>query len=482
LDYAPIFENHDEVGIYTFGSDISAFDFDVVLWDPARSFRRYWVGGRDSTFNGLPAIEEDESAAIRADTARRKAEFIDFLKAGRTIVVIVSPPQRGHVRNGKYTTTGTGRNQQRIHEVAEFDLLSALPLELPAFTVARGDRLELVGDGPVAQLLRKYSSALEYTAVFEQAPEGSVIARIQGTDRILGCTIRTPEGGHLVLMPRISFTPLPGETEESESDDLEPRWFDDNDDEGPDADYERNYPDEAEQFQLDLLQAIEALTGAGEISRPAWAADYATENQRSARDKVAKETVAVERARARLAKLQAEAEEMQQLDQLFLGSGRQLELRARDVLTLLGGVVTEPEPGRADWNVNFDGHPAVIEVKGVTKSASEKNAAQLEKWVAAAYEHTGESPKGILIVNTWREKPLADRTGVDFPDQMVPYSSARNHCLVTGLQLFVIACEIERDPTRAAHWRGQLLNTSGILGGVPDWRTVIQHSLPVLDR
>ena len=48
------------------------------------------------------------------------------------------------------------------------------------------------------------------------------------------------------------------------------------------------------------------------------------------------------------------------------------------------------------------------------KSASERNAAQLEKWVA---EHTAsvdddeevEAPKGILVVNAWREQPLPER-------------------------------------------------------------------------
>lgn len=475
LDYAPTYAVNDDVAIHTFGSDTSAFDFDVVLWDPARSFRRYWNRGRDATFDGLPTTDHDESAAMRADTARRKAEFVDFLKAGRTLVAIVGPPQIAYVHNGKFSTTGTGKNQSRIHEVVKLDLLSALPIELPDFVTASGQRVEPVGDDPIAQLLRKYSSNLRYTAVLGQPLNGRAVARVKDTDRVLGSIIRTPEGGHLVLMPRVEFAPLVDESTSPDDADVSSDWFDDEEDD-PDADYELRFPPEAEQFQEDLLQALSSLSGHGELSRPAWASSYATLEQRKARERVADVAASVERARLRLAKLQARAEEVQQLDQLFLGTGRQLELRVRDVFKLLGCEVSEPAPGRADWHVDLGNASAVVEIKGLAKSAAEKNAAQLEKWVAAAFEATGTSPKGILVVNTWRHTPLAERSSPDFPEQMIPYSTARDHCLVTGLQLFVIAFDVMRDPSRKSYWRTMLLETSGLLQNVADWRTVLEQS------
>jgi len=474
LDYAPVFGDEADTGIQTFGSDTSAFDYDIVLWDPARTFRRYWRAGSDGSYNGVPALDEDESAAWRSDVARRRAEFTDFLAAGRTLVVAISPPQIAQVRNGQFSTTGTGRNQKRIHKVETLDLLSTLPVEIPALQRARGDRISPAGEGPIARLLKKYVSSLEYTAVID-LPQGSeAVARVTGTDRVVAAVLPTAQGGHLVLLPRVTFEPLETSEDPEENDDVAPNWLDDDDD--PDADYTLDYPDEAEQFQKDLIEAVVSLSGQGEIARPSWAADYATENQRLARAKVVKEMEVVERGRLRLAKAQAESEAAQQLDQLFLGTGRQLELRVRDVLEILGCDVSEPEPGRADWTASIDGQQAVIEVKGVSKSAAERNAAQLEKWVAASFEDSGRSPKGILVANTWRETPLIERTGADFPDQMIPYSTARGHCLVTGLQLFVIACEVLSDASRKAFWRKQLLGTSGLLQGVPDWQAVLEHS------
>ncbi len=186
----------------------------------------------------------------------------------------------------------------------------------------------------------------------------------------------------------------------------------------------------------------------------------------------------IETARAKLAKLQHQAEELEEQNQLFLGTGRPLELEVKKVLELLGGVVTEPGPGRDDWKVSFPEGDAVVEVKGVTKSAAEKQAAQLEKWVATALEETGKSPKGLLVVNTWRDLPIEERTRDDFPSQMLPYSESREHCLITGLQLLIVRSDVEHNPDRASFWRKEMLQTSGLLAVTEDWRSIIEAVEP----
>ena len=83
-------------------------------------------------------------------------------------------------------------------------------------------------------------------------------------------------------------------------------------------------------------------------------------------------------------------------------------------------------------------------------------------------------PKGILVVNTWRELPLLERTKDDFPAQMLPYCKGRGHCLMTGLQLFVIRADVDANPDRAKYWRDLLLKTKGVLGQARGWQSVIQ--------
>lgn len=446
LDYDPLFGAEDDTRD-RFGSDTSVFDYDVVLWDPEASFAHYRAY---DTYMGLPSLSDTMSSSLKADVRRRRTEFKEFLEAGRTLVVVARPAQPCYVQTGRSEYSGTGKNARRTNFVDSFDIWSALPISSPEFQKARGDRIEAVGEGVLQTVVRKYSKFLAYSATMS-SPPGVVFAKVAGTSRAIGSSVGFKNGGLLVFIPDTIF-------EESEGRDGKPG----------------EWPKEAPSFQSDLIDALSTISGSSEVARPAWTADYSTEQQRQVREAVSRQHVAVERARTKLARLQHDAETVELKDQLYLGTGRQLELRVREVLEQLGGIVSDPEPGRDDWKVDFLGRPAVVEIKGVTKSAAEKHAAQLEKWVAGSLEETGVIPKGILVVNTWRELPLADRSEADFPEQMLPYSEGRQHCLVTGLDLFALSCELDETPERTEFWREKIMSTSGRLTEVPDWRRYIQ--------
>jgi DNA invertase Pin-like site-specific DNA recombinase len=447
LDYSPVYKPALLAG---FGDDDSVFDYDVVIWDPQGSFGEYTFY-TSQLFQGLLSLSESTSVQIKADAIRRRAEFVEYINEGRVLVVFVRPPQECYIDTGQRDYSGTGRNRVTTKLMAKFDLLSAVPVTDCKFIRASGTRIEFDGDGPIVALLRKYKKFLRYEAVMTQAP-GTSLAHIAGTDRRIGSIQRSKGGGYLVLLPAVNLAAQDSEDEE--------KWV-----------------EEAPQFQVDLLAAIEQLSGSKTVSRPAWAEQYTTAEQQDLRTKVTKQQARIEVARAKLAELQRGKEAAEIKDQLFLGTGRALELEVRSVFELLGGTVSEPEPGRDDWRVSFPEGNAVLEVKGVTKSAAEKQAAQLEKWVAGVMEETGKAPKGILIVNTWRDLPLSERTEDDFPTQMLPYCKSRNHCLITGLQLFVIRADVEKDPSRAEHWRKAFLETAGQVVGCEDWRSVIQETI-----
>ena len=453
LDYDPLFGADDDVRS-SFSSDTSAFDFDVVIWDPEASFAIY--NSYSDTYMGLPSLRDSQSSRLKADVERRRSEFKEFVDSGKTLIVVARPPQSCYVTTGQIDYSGTGKNARRTTMVAPFDILRALPIDPPGFQRASGNRIEAIGDGPLQVVIRKYAADLEYAATMTSAP-GTAFAKVVGTTRSVASFHRVKSGGLLVILPDTTFI----------TDDP----FAENDPETGEK-----WPARATEFQVDLLDAIEALTGTSEIARPSWTADYSTQDEQKAREAVIKQQAAIEKARNKLTGLQADAESIELKAQLYLGTGRQLELRVRDVLEQLGGKVTEPEPGRDDWQVELDGNQAVVEVKGVSKSAAEKHAAQLEKWVAGSFEQTGVMAKGILVVNTWRDVPLADRTDEDFPAQMLPYSQGRNHCLLTGLDLFAISSEVQASPSRAKHWRQQIMNTSGRLSDVPDWRLYINQA------
>ena len=448
LDCNPVY---DPASLASFGDDDSVFDYDVVIWDPQGSFAEYTYY-TSQRYQGLFSLSENTSVQIKADAARRRAELVEYINEGRVLVVFVRPPQECYIDTGKREYSGTGRNQVTTKILAKFDLLAAIPVVKDCkFTRASGTRIEFDGDGPIVALLRKYKKFLRYDAVMTQAP-GTSLARVAGTNRRIGSVQRSEGGGYLILLPAVNLAAQDSEDEE--------KWV-----------------EEAPEFQADLLAAIGQLSGSKTVSRPVWAERYITAEQQDLRTKVTKQQARIEVARANLAELQRATEAAEIKDQLFLGTGRALELEVRSVFELLGGTVSEPEPGRDDWRVSFPEGDAVLEVKGVTKSAAEKQAAQLEKWVAGAIEETGKAPKGILIVNTWRDLPLSERNKEDFPPQMLPYCKSRNHCLITGLQLFVIRADVEKNPGQAEHWRKAFLETAGQVAGCEDWRSVIQETI-----
>jgi len=439
LDFDPVY-GEDTIRA-KFSDQNSVFDYDIVIWDPSSSLSNYSLDALYS-MHGSRTLTEGSSVQIKADIKRRHDEYVEFLKLGRTLIVIASPPQ-----------------QMRLYASETIDLLTALPSSKSRFISASGKRIDFIGGGPIVDVLKKYRSRLQYSAVIIEPP-GVSYARIQGTDRIVGSIQRFDSDGHLILIPSIDLrAPYDEEADNNEPDDDE-LWL-----------------PEAEQFQADLLAAVEQLGGSSSISRPSWADGYTTNEQARLRTDVVRQQKRIEKARIDLTHAQQKKESAELRNQLFLGTGRTLELEVRKVLELLGGEVTEPPPGRDDWKVSFPEGRIVCEVKGVSRSAAERHAAQLEKWVSSDYDETGKLPKGLLVVNTWRDVPLVGRVEADFPDQMIPYSKSRGHCLISGLQLFVILAEIEANPGRAAHWRNLILATCGVISGCNDWRSVLSASV-----
>ena len=98
----------------------------------------------------------------------------------------------------------------------------------------------------------------------------------------------------------------------------------------------------------------------------------------------------------------------------------------------------------------------------MTKSAAEKHAAQLEKWVALFIEENEKTPKPLLIVNGYCDLPVTERTEDVFPKQMLKYCKARAHALISTTQLLCLFIEIKNNPECKKERIKELLNTEGI--------------------
>ncbi|MGM9475187.1 hypothetical protein ACS5PU_02110 [Pedobacter sp. GSP4] len=135
---------------------------------------------------------------------------------------------------------------------------------------------------------------------------------------------------------------------------------------------------------------------------------------------------------------QEKLKQYKQLKQLLTESGKSLEAMVEFVFSELGFTILPAGHNRDDLIIKADEQIAVIEVKGVKGSAGENHAAQLMKWVTTYHSDHGMEPKGILIINGFREKPLQERTEKIFPTQMLGYSERMQLCLLTTAQLLTL--------------------------------------------
>lgn len=163
---------------------------------------------------------------------------------------------------------------------------------------------------------------------------------------------------------------------------------------------------------------------------------------------------------------------------MFTGKGDILVDTVITVLTELGLKAFLGETGRDDIVVEFNGQSAVVEVKGKKGSAAEADAAQLEKWVAGFKQEKNSDPKGILMVNAFCETPLLERKEQAFPHQMLKYSTQREHCLMTTLQLLGLLLEARAYPEKKSELVDSLFSTVGIYTGFSDWRSFLSEPKP----
>lgn len=154
--------------------------------------------------------------------------------------------------------------------------------------------------------------------------------------------------------------------------------------------------------------------------------------------------------------------EISEYKHLLTGTGSSLENIVRKVLLELDFQLEEVEANRTDIIGKYKEVSVVFEIKGLTKSAGERNAAQLEKWISEYHVETGIKPKGVLLVNAFRNKPLRERTELVFPKQMLDYSISREHCLISSVQFLCLFIECKKNKKSKDKIIKEFLNTIGV--------------------
>jgi hypothetical protein len=299
----------------------------------------------------------------------------------------------------------------------------ASPQEFPGARPASGRVIEADPKHPIGGFLTKYRDRAQYSILFDQWYPWITAASAARGSGGAAMVYEAESGGALVLIPDLNFDFLDRDAIRLKSPgDPFGHWPVDE--------------QKARQFYTDLISACRL-----EIAEPAptWLNEVSS---RAEKDLFAKRAAVLERMRPLSQELESIDDALATEHEgkvLLYESGTRLEEACATVLALLGGERLESETGRADLRFRFPQGVAVVEVKGLTKSAKESNAAQLEKWASAEITEGADSStiKPMLIVNHYREMPPSSRPA-PFPDQMITYSVSRNQALISTAQLFAI--------------------------------------------
>lgn len=398
-----------------FCSKTTFFDFDIIIIDFSTILDEY-----------------NNYSMLSYDVKRRKQEIEEVLELGRSIIIVNPYNTKCSV---SYSSGGLTINE-------DIDLLCVLPMNIEVVRSEGSNIKQIEENDAFSTFWGKNKYRLVYN-VYYSNPIGYSAFAIKNTDKIVGLWLKINDG-------IIAFLPTVDRSRE---------------------DFEDIYFNSLPQLISSLRNEINKRTR--HISIPDWCNDYQLPTEQQTSDSIDQYEKEIEEISKEIEKQKSVIGKLEEYKILFAGTGKPLEKQVAKVFIELGFTVHEDETKRDDLIIEYGDKVAVVEIKGVRKSAAEKHATQLEKWVSEYYIAHSSMPKGILIVNAYKDTPLGERTDDAFPAQMMSYCSNREHCLISGIQLLGLYFYVTDNPDKKDEAIDKLFATIGVFDGFDNWEDFI---------
>jgi len=405
-----------------FSSNSSIFDFDILLLDLNEIANEYekernlpiWMGNYNLTTNSYNKFI--------GDIKRRKKDFYEFVELGRLLIVTLPTSQT-------FITTGK----------SSFNVFEMLPIGDDLETEAHeGEKIDFLDEALFNDFFKSTKKMYRYQACFSDNSIGKPLAKIAETNKVVSSYLITESGGTVLFLPALNNSHNSKISSGNEFIDAVYALFK----KIKEPDIQQKLPEWTDSYRM--VEEVDVI------------------KQMSTIDKKIEELVKErEILDSNLLKIVSQK-------QLLAGTGRSLEIETKTAFEEIGFSVSEGERGRDDLILKYNDFTFVVEVKGVTKSGTEKHAQQLEKWVMEYSILNDVTPKGILLVVPYKDIPLGERKDASFPNQMVGFSTKRNHCLMTGPQLLCILKKVKKGELIIEELVEELHSCNGILIGHDD--------------
>lgn len=441
LGYYPEY-NHNDMETIVFSSDKTILEYDALLVDLKNIFEEY---ASHTEFNGLPRITDHDSTRLKKDLARRKNEIKEFLESGKNIIVIDGNDECVYCYSGNKTVSGTGRNAQTTYLVEDVHSSSLLPVKISSLNLT--GKSVLFTNKKIIEILKKYIDYIEYRTTYENIEDKNVLMTIKGTKKVVSYYEKIGNG-LLIFAPDLAFD----KTDHKKECILEKKYYND-------------------------LAKLNTVISQNEIDLPLYSKKYLLPNEELMISDIEKSKDKLNKLMIDIGKKEAKLYDLQKQKIMFTGTGTPLEINSVENFKEMGFSIIKYDPDSVDEDIviKYKEKIAVVEVKGVSGSATEKHTSQIVKWKSEYHIENDILPKGILLVNAFNEKELEKRHEY-FPNQMLKYATHQEICLLTTIQLYNIKEHLKNNPNEKEKIVNEIFRTNGVYKGFEDWKLNIKNS------
>lgn len=439
LGYYPEYD-HKDMETIIFSSNRTILEYDILLIDLKNIFTEY---ESHSEYNGLPRITDHDSTRLKKDLDRRKNELKEFLESGKSVVVFGGTDDCVFCYSGNKTTSGTGKNTRVTYLVEDIHSISLLPIKISSINLM-GRTIDFKKK-KISEKLQKYVDYFEYRTVYENVNKNNILMTIKDTKKVVSYYEKIGNG-LLIFLPGLCFDGADYKKESS----LEKKYYND-------------------------LAKISDIFLENKFDLPLYSKKYMLPNEEVMIDDIEKNKIKLNKLREKIEYKENALLKLQQEKVLFTGTGTSLEKNSVNQFKEIGFSIEKYDPNSVDEDIviKYKEKIAVVEVKGVSGSATEKHTSQIVKWKSEYHIENDVLPKGILLVNAFNERILEERQEY-FPAQMLKYATHQEICLLSTIQLYNMKEYIKNNLNEKEKIINEIFSTNGLYKGFEDWQLNIK--------
>lgn len=438
---------HKNIKYIKLSDSNTILECDMLIIELEWLFDEYETSGN---YNGIMQLTRYESSQIVIDVEKRKNEILEFLNSGKPIVVLNGNDDYRYRYTGENQYSGTGKNRSTTNIIKDIHPYEILPLKIESLKL-EGTSISLK-NSKIKEFYSKYAEKFKYLTIYDKINKDKSLMNVKDTEKSIAFFEKN-QNGMLIFLPSLNFDKLTVEQGQK----LE------------------------EQFLDDIYAVFNNLKNNEDITLPKYSEKYLLPNEETMLNNIKLEKLKLIELQKNIEEKKEIIKEKQQEKIIFTGSGTILEKKVVNELAQIGFKILMYDENSKDEDIviSYNDKIAVVEVKGVDGSATEKHTSQTVKWKSIYHIEHGSLPKGILIVNAFKSQELEKRQK-SFPTQMLKYAIQQEICLLTTVQLLNIRYYLKQYPEKKDEILNELYNTNGTYNKFTEWNLNIKKQTSII--